>query len=89
MVDQTNNPFDEEELESLEDLQSTGNDTIDEAASPETLGEQSMSGTDPDPESDDNALDAAQEAAVAPDADEEHPQPMNIAEDVRKAQRDS
>lgn len=47
-------------------------------------GEQSISGSTPDPESDDNALDAAHKAGLYEDQDEEHPGEVNVAKEVEK-----
>lgn len=49
-------------------------------------GEDSISGSTPDLESDDNALDAAHEAGLYEDQDEEHPGEVNIAEEVGKTE---
>lgn len=53
----------------------------------ENTGEQSISGATPDPESDDNVLDAAKEAGLYEKADEEHPQELNIAEEIEEAEK--
>ncbi len=47
-------------------------------------GEQSISGSTPDPESDDNTLDAAHDVGLYEDQDEEHPGELGIDEEVRK-----
>ena len=47
-------------------------------------GEQSISGSTPDPESDDNALDAAHEAGLYENQDEEHPGELGIDQEIRK-----
>lgn len=47
-------------------------------------GEQSISGSTPDPESDDNALDAAHEAGLYENQDEEHPGELGIATEIQK-----
>ena len=47
-------------------------------------GEESISGSTPDPESDDNALDAAHKAGLYEDQDEEHPGEVGIDEEIRK-----
>lgn len=47
-------------------------------------GEQSISGSTPDPESDDNTLDTAHEAGLYEDQDEEHPGELGIDEETHK-----
>lgn len=47
-------------------------------------GEQSISGSTPDPESDDNTLDAAHKAGLYENQDEEHPGELGIDEEIRK-----
>lgn len=47
-------------------------------------GEQSISGSTPDPESDDNTLDAAHDVGLYEDQDEEHPGELGIDEEIRK-----
>lgn len=75
----------EEELPATEE-EASGNETMDEDASPQTMGEQSESGHMPDPASDDDTLENAQEVGIAQDADPEHPKELNIAEDVEEAE---
>lgn len=60
---------------------------FDEATPVSVRSEQKVSGDMPHPESDDNALDNAHDVGIAPDADEEHPKPLNIAGDVAKAEK--
>lgn len=55
---------------------------------PQQQGESSISGSTPDPESDDNVLDAAQQAGLYEDQDEEHPGELNIAEEVEKDEKE-
>ncbi|MBI2314487.1 hypothetical protein HYU93_00280 [Candidatus Daviesbacteria bacterium] len=47
-------------------------------------GEQSISGSSPDPESDDNTLDAAHGAGLYEDQDEEHPGELGIDQEIHK-----
>lgn len=47
-------------------------------------GEQSISGSTPDPESDDNVLDAAHKAGLYEDQDEEHQGELGIDEEIHK-----
>ncbi len=57
-----------------------------DALSPAILGEESISGDTPDPESDDNVLDAAHDSDLYKNADEEHPAELNVAEEIEKAE---
>lgn len=50
-------------------------------------GEQSISGSTPDPESDDNILDAAHKAGLYEDQDEEHPGELGIDEEIYKDEK--
>lgn len=51
-------------------------------------GEQTISGTNADLESDDNTLDAVHEAGLYGDQDEEHPGEINIAKEVEKDEKE-
>ncbi len=51
-------------------------------------GEQSISGSNADPESDDNTLDAAHDAGLYEDQDEQHPGEINVAEEVQKDEKE-
>lgn len=51
-------------------------------------GEHSISGSNPDPETDDNTLDAAHGAGLYENQDEEHPGEINIAREVNKDERE-
>lgn len=51
-------------------------------------GEQTISGSTPDPESDDNTLDTAHEAGLYENQDEEHPGEIGIAEEVNKDEQE-
>jgi len=89
MADQdqtTSDDLIQENETSLEDSNQTDEEMVNPASSPETLSEQGIGG-DADPESDDNALAAAQEVGIGQGADEEHPQPLNIAKDIEDAER--
>lgn len=59
----------------------------EEVEAPQIQGEKSVSGSTPDPESDDNVLKAAQEAGLYEEADEEHPTELNIAEEIEKDEK--
>jgi len=51
-------------------------------------GEQDAAGgTTPDPRSDDDSLEMAQQAGFQPDEDEEHPQPLDAARDIDIAEQ--
>lgn len=49
-------------------------------------GEQSVSGSTPDPESDDDTLENAHNMGLQLNEDDEHPQPLNLAADIDKAE---
>lgn len=51
-------------------------------------GEQTISGTNADLESDDNTLDAAHEAGLYEDQDEEHPGELGIDKEVAKDEKE-
>ena len=55
---------------------------------PQQQGESSISGSTPDPESDDNVLDAAKQAGLYEDQDEEHPGELNIAKEIEKDEKE-
>ncbi|MDQ5951018.1 MAG: hypothetical protein QG639_295 [Patescibacteria group bacterium] len=71
----------------LEQLDDSANDTISEATPPEVLGEQSVSGDMPDPESDDDTLLNSHQVGLRMDEDYDNPQPLNVAADVAAAER--
>lgn len=71
----------------LSQMSEAANDTISEHAPPHILGEQSMMGTMPDPESDDDMLLNSHLMGLRLDEDEENPKPLNIAADVEAAER--
>lgn len=52
--------------------------------SPQDKGESSVSGSNPDPESDDNVLDNAHAAGLYENANEENPVELNIAKEIEK-----
>lgn len=54
--------------------------------SPESVGEYDESGSAPDPDSDDDVTEAAQDMGIGLDADPEHPKELNIADDIDKAE---
>lgn len=51
-------------------------------------GEQTISGSTPDPESDDNTLDTAHEAGIYENQDEEHPGELGIDEEIYKDEKE-
>jgi hypothetical protein len=53
----------------------------------DSLGEQSISGSTPDPTSDDDTLEAAHAVGTQLDEDEENPQDLDIARDIDKAEK--
>lgn len=57
-----------------------------ENAVPEDIktGEQTISGSTPDPESDDNTLDAAHDQGLYEDQDEEHPGELGVDQETHK-----
>ncbi len=57
------------------------NDAMDEDSK---TGEQTVSGSMPNPESDDNTLDNAHEFGLYNNQDEEHPGELGVDEEVRK-----
>lgn len=63
----------------------TGNEELD-IASPDEVGEQSVSGDMPDPASDDDTLENAHNVGLRLNEDEEHPQELDIASDIDKAE---
>lgn len=71
----------------LELMDDAANDTISESSPPEVLGEQSISGDMPDPESDDDTLMVSHQVGLRMDEDYDNPKPLNIAADVAAAER--
>lgn len=71
----------------LEELDDSTNDTIDETTPPSVLGEQSVSGDMPDPESDDDTLANMKQVGLQTDADYDNQEELNIAEDVEEAEK--
>jgi hypothetical protein len=69
---------------SLED--NTINTTSAPYAQPYNQGEQSVSGSTPDPDADDDTLANAQAMGTQLEEDEEHPQELNLAGDIDKAE---
>jgi hypothetical protein len=83
---------DEDVLNDQDDLQirqfrTHGDETLDDAASPQLLGEQSVSGDMADPESDDDMLENAHQMGLQMGADDDNPQELDMAGDVAAAER--
>jgi len=55
--------------------------------SPEIVGEESVSGSEPDPESDDDLLANAQAVGEQLGEDPEHPEEIDIARDIDAAEK--
>ena len=64
----------------------TGNETVTKIDQPHISGEQGVNATNPDPASDDDTLANAHNVGLRLDEDEEHPQELDIASDVDKAE---
>lgn len=71
---------------SLSSVNDDGASTSTPSSSPSVIGEQSLSGDMPDPESDDDVLENAHAVGLALEEDEEHPKPLNIAADINNAE---
>lgn len=76
-----------DELQEIEEEWAPGDDTLSPDAPPQRKGEQAASGHMPDPESDDDMLQASHDMGLRLDEDLHNPQPLNIAEDVAKAEK--
>lgn len=59
----------------------------DDTQSPSVLGDQTVSGENPDPESDDDTLQNVHDVGLGLDEDYDNPQPLDIAKDVEEAER--
>lgn len=79
--DQLNNEADsyKEDIKQLTDQDNYS------SLSPNVRGSESISGSTPGPESDDDVLQNAHEMGIAPDADLEHPTELNIEKDMSDA----
>lgn len=67
-------------------------DIIDESTnnspfSPDEVSEQMVSGSMPDPESDDDMLDNAHDVGLYTETDDDDAQPLNIADQIEKAEK--
>jgi len=68
----------------MQELNQKSNSSLD---SPSERGNKSVSGSNPDLESDDDVLQNAHQMGVAPNADFEHPTELNIAKDINNAEK--
>lgn len=88
-LDQNNNgpngviDADEQSAQSIDPNDSSG---FVHENSPSEIGEQSVSGDEPDPDSDDDTLANAHHMGQQPDEDLEHPKPIDIADNVDAAE---
>ena len=64
----------------------TGNEVFEEQDDTESQGEQSVSGTTPDPASDDDTLANAHNVGLRQDEDDEHPKELDVGSDMDKAE---
>ena len=60
---------------------------VDTEISPASAGEEDVSGSATDPESDDNMLDASHEVGLRMNETEDEKQELNIAQDVEEAEK--
>ena len=56
-------------------------------AIPELAGEESVSGSEPAPDSDDDTLENEHQVGLKLDEDEEHPKELDIAGDIDRAEQ--
>lgn len=70
----------EEDVNQLERAENTSTDST------AMRGTASVSGSDPDPSSDDDVLQNAHQVGIAPDADIDNPTELDIAKDVEEAE---
>ncbi len=90
------NQLDDNQLQSLnkptdndtfaQDMQELENLSNSSTKSPNRRGSESISGSNPAPQSDDDTLQNAHYMGIAPDADLENPQELNIAKDIDNAE---
>jgi hypothetical protein len=84
MTDSTDIDLDEELF--FEPLDEKDDGVTSETIPPEVLGELSVSGDMPDPESDDDTLLNSHEMGLRLDEDYENPLPLDIARDIAAAE---
>ena len=68
------------------DEEASGNDTLNATTSPAVQGEQAVNASTPDPDSDDDMLQNAQNMGFQLEEDEEHPKPLDMGSDIDKAE---
>jgi len=68
----------------MEELRKKANSSL---KSPSVRGNNSISGSTPGLESDDDVLQNAHQMGIAPNADFQNPKPLNIAEDINNAEK--
>lgn len=71
----------------LDELEDATNDTLSDNPSPSVVGEQSVSGDMPDPESDDDTLANMKQVGLQTDSDYDNQEELNIAEEVEEAEK--
>ncbi len=80
-----NQPTDNDTFtQDMEELHQEANSSLE---SPAQRGSDSISGSTPDPESDDDVLQNAHRVGIAPNADLENPQELNLAQDIDNAEK--
>lgn len=72
----------------LEEIGQGDDADLSDSSSPAELGEASESGSASSPDSDNDTLLNEQQVGLHIDEDEEHPQPVDIAAEVEKAERE-
>ena len=70
-----------------EDMEELREEDKSSPESPSERGSYTVSGSTPDPESDDDVLQNAHDMGIAPDADLEHPKELDLEKDVEKANK--
>lgn len=70
--------------QNIDELNDEANTSV---KSPSTRGSNSVSGSTPDLESDDDVLENAHAMGIAPDVDFENPKELNIAKDIENAEK--
>lgn len=65
----------------------SNDEVIDQSSDPGTIGEASLSGSSPDPVSDDNTLESAQAVGLRLDETDDASNPLNLAGDVARAEQ--
>ena len=68
----------------MDELERKANSSL---KSPSDRGIREISGSTPDPESDDDVLENAHAMGIAPNADFENPTELNLAKDIEEAEK--